>query len=215
MSAAYELTHRAALEADAVHLLREVAATAERPVLLLSGGEDESVLLHIAVKAFWPFGVPFGALLVDVGHHPLEVGERRAALVGRYGVEIGVVEIDHDGAADAPSENGPGDGRGQSWTRASMRAITEGTYDAVIGNGHDGRSPAGASGRLLDVRDEYGRSSRTRQRPQMWRLYNGRHGVGEHVRVFPLSTWTESDVREYAAAEGITVVGPEDCEGDS
>jgi sulfate adenylyltransferase subunit 2 len=200
----YELSHLRALEAESIHIVREVAAEFERPVLLFSGGKDSIVMLHLAVKAFWPAKVPFPVLHVDTGHNFEEVLAFRDATVARLGVQlvVGSVQDDID-AGRAVEDTGPGASRNRLQTVTLLRSITEGRFDAVFGGARRDEEKARAKERVFSFRDEFGQWDPKGQRPELWSLYNGRHRRGEHIRVFPLSNWTELDIWQYIADEDI------------
>ncbi|WP_459546500.1 sulfate adenylyltransferase subunit CysD [Nocardia sp. X0981] len=203
-ASSYELSHRAALEAESVHILREVAATFERPVLLFSGGKDSVVMLHLATKAFWPAPLPFPVLHIDTGHNFDEVITYRDAVVAKYGLRllVGRVQDDID-AGRVAEETGPHASRNRLQTTTLLRTLREGRFDAVFGGARRDEEKARAKERVFSFRDEYGQWDPRRQRPELWNLYNGRHRPGEHIRVFPLSNWTELDIWTYIASEGI------------
>ncbi|MEV3965398.1 sulfate adenylyltransferase subunit CysD [Nocardia sp. NPDC050193] len=200
----YELSHQAALEAESVHILREVAATFERPVLLFSGGKDSVVMLHLATKAFWPAPVPFPILHIDTGHNFDEVIDYRDAAVAKYGLRllVGRVQDDID-AGRVTEDTGPRASRNRLQTATLLRTLREGRFDAVFGGARRDEEKARAKERVFSFRDEYGQWDPRRQRPELWNLYNGKHRPGEHIRVFPLSNWTELDIWTYIASEGI------------
>ncbi|MGW0007616.1 sulfate adenylyltransferase subunit CysD [Nocardia grenadensis] len=200
----YELSHQAALEAESVHILREVAATFERPVLLFSGGKDSVVMLHLATKAFWPAPVPFPILHIDTGHNFDEVIAYRDAAVAKYGLRllVGRVQDDID-AGRVTEDTGPRSSRNRLQTATLLRTLREGRFDAVFGGARRDEEKARAKERVFSFRDEFGQWDPRRQRPELWNLYNGKHRPGEHIRVFPLSNWTELDIWTYIASEGI------------
>lgn len=200
----WELSHLDALEAESVHIFREVAATFERPVLLFSGGKDSVVMLHLAAKAFWPAPLPFPVLHVDTGHNFDEVIAYRDETVARLGLRllVGSVQDDID-AGRAVEETGPRASRNRLQTQTLLRSIREGGFDAVFGGARRDEEKARAKERVFSFRDEYGQWDPRNQRPELWNLYNGRHRRGEHIRVFPLSNWTELDIWSYIAAEEI------------
>ncbi len=192
------------LEAESIHVLREVAAEFERPALLFSGGKDSIVMLHLAAKAFWPARLPFPLVHVDTGHNFPEVlafRDRRAAELGARLV-VALVQDDIDAGR---SREVPGGLRNPLQTTTLLRAIEEGRYDAVFGGARRDEEKARAKERFFSFRDAFGQWDPKNQRPELWNLYNGRHGPGEHIRVFPLSNWTELDVWRYIAREGIEV----------
>ncbi|WP_019137017.1 sulfate adenylyltransferase subunit CysD [Cellulomonas massiliensis] len=191
-----------ALESEAVHVMREVAGEFERPVLLFSGGKDSIVMLHLARKAFWPAPVPFTLLHVDTGHNFPEVLGYRDATVERHGLRLVVASV-QDAIDDGRVVERPDGSRNPLQTVPLLDAITTHRFDAVFGGGRRDEEKARAKERVFSLRDEFGQWDPRRQRPELWDLYNGRHRPGEHVRVFPLSNWTELDVWRYIEREGI------------
>ena len=189
------MTHLDQLEAEAIHVIREVAAELERPVLLFSGGKDSIVLLHLARKAFRPGAVPFPVMHVDTGHNFPEVIEFRDRHVPDVLVASVQESIDRGRVRDEPSRN-------RLQTTTLLDAIEEHRFDAAFGGARRDEERARAKERVLSFRDDFGQWDPRRQRPELWDLYNGRVRPGEHVRVFPLSNWTELDVWEYVRAEG-------------
>ncbi|MEV0029838.1 sulfate adenylyltransferase subunit CysD [Nocardia sp. NPDC050793] len=200
----YELPHLDALEAESAHIFREVAATFERPVLLFSGGKDSVVMLHLAAKAFWPAPLPFPVLHIDTGHNFDEVIEFRDRTVERLGLRliVGRVQDDID-AGRVVEDTGPRASRNRLQTSTLLRSIREGGFDAVFGGARRDEEKVRAKERVFSFRDEYGQWEPRAQRPELWNLYNGRHRPGEHIRVFPLSNWTELDIWSYIVAEAI------------
>jgi sulfate adenylyltransferase subunit 2 len=186
----YELTHLQALEAEAIHIMREVAAELERPVLLFSGGKDSIVLLRLAEKAFRPAPFPFPLMHVDTGHNFPEV----VASVQESIDQGRVVE-----------ETGPRASRNRLQTTTLLDAIEEHGFDAAFGGARRDEERARAKERIFSFRDDFGQWDPRRQRPELWSIYNGRIRKGEHVRVFPLSNWTELDVWQYIAQERLEV----------
>jgi sulfate adenylyltransferase subunit 2 len=200
----YRLTHLRALEAQSIHIFREVAAEFERPVLLFSGGKDSIVMLHLAHKAFWPAPVPFPVLHVDTGRNFTEVLEYRDRHTAALGVRLDVAYVQDDLDAGRTIEV-PGQSRNRLQTTTLLRAITEGRYDAVFGGARRDEEKARAKERIFSFRDSFGQWDPKNQRPELWNIYNARHNKGEHIRVFPLSNWTELDVWNYIREEEIDV----------
>ncbi|MFI8851158.1 sulfate adenylyltransferase subunit CysD [Streptomyces sp. 891-h] len=198
----FALTHLDALESEAVHIFREVAGEFERPVILFSGGKDSIVMLHLALKAFAPAPLPFGLLHVDTGHNFPEVLRFRDETVAEHGLRLYVASvqqyIDNGTLRERPDGT-----RNPLQTLPLLEAINEHRFDAVFGGGRRDEEKARAKERVFSLRDEFGGWDPRRQRPELWQLYNGRHAPGEHVRVFPLSNWTELDVWQYIAREKI------------
>ncbi|SFW77617.1 sulfate adenylyltransferase subunit 2 [Amycolatopsis australiensis] len=206
VSVAYELSSPAALEAEAVHVFREVAATFERPVLLFSGGKDSVVMLHVAAKAFWPAPLPFPVLHVDTGHNFDEVLRFRDETVAASNLRLIVARVQDDiDAGRVVEETGPRAGRNRLQTVTLLRAIREGGFDGVFGGARRDEEKARAKERVFSFRDEHGQWDPRAQRPELWNLYNGRHRRGEHIRVFPLSNWTELDIWQYVRDERIAL----------
>ncbi|MCG0283898.1 MULTISPECIES: sulfate adenylyltransferase subunit CysD [unclassified Streptomyces] len=198
----YALAHLDALESEAVHIFREVAGEFERPVILFSGGKDSIVMLHLALKAFAPAAVPFSLLHVDTGHNFPEVIEYRDNTVARHGLRLHVASV-QEFIDDGRLRERPDGTRNPLQTVPLLDAIEKNRFDAVFGGGRRDEEKARAKERVFSLRDEFGGWDPRRQRPELWQLYNGRHSPGEHVRVFPLSNWTELDVWQYIAREKI------------
>ncbi|GAA2669710.1 sulfate adenylyltransferase subunit CysD [Streptomyces lunalinharesii] len=198
----YALSHLDALESEAVHIFREVAGEFERPVILFSGGKDSIVMLHLALKAFAPAPVPFALLHVDTGHNFPEVLDYRDRAVARHGLRLHVASV-QDFIDRGELRERPDGTRNPLQTVPLLDAIDTNRFDAVFGGGRRDEEKARAKERVFSLRDEFGGWDPRRQRPELWQLYNGRHSPGEHVRVFPLSNWTELDVWQYIAREQI------------
>lgn len=198
------LTQLDALESEAIHVMREVAGEFERPVLLFSGGKDSIVMLHLARKAFWPAPVPFALMHVDTGHNFPEVIAYRDETVARHGLRLVVASV-QDAIDDGRVAERPDGSRNPLQTIPLLDAITAHRFDAVFGGGRRDEEKARAKERMFSLRDEFGQWDPRRQRPELWDLYNGRHKPGEHVRVFPLSNWTELDVWRYIERERIAL----------
>ncbi|WP_374758675.1 sulfate adenylyltransferase subunit CysD [Tsukamurella sp. TY48] len=191
-----------ALESEAIHIFREVAGEFERPVILFSGGKDSTVLLHLAVKAFWPAPLPFALLHVDTGHNLPEVLDFRDRMVEKYNLRLHVAKVE-DYLADGRLEERADGIRNPLQTVPLLDAITENKFDAVFGGGRRDEERARAKERIFSLRNAFGQWDPKRQRPELWNLYNGRHAPGEHVRVFPISNFTELDIWRYIAREDI------------
>jgi sulfate adenylyltransferase subunit 2 len=197
-------THLQALEAEAIHIIREVAAELEKPVLLFSGGKDSIVLLRLAEKAFRPAAIPFPVMHVDTGHNFPEVIEYRDRRVAELGVALIVASVQESiDNGRAVEETGPRASRNRLQTVTLLDAIEAHGFDAAFGGARRDEERARAKERIFSFRDDFGQWDPRRQRPELWNLYNGRIKRGEHVRVFPLSNWTELDVWEYIRDEGI------------
>ena len=196
------LTALDALESEAIHVFREVAGEFDRPVILFSGGKDSTLLVHLAVKAFAPAPVPFGLLHVDTGHNYPEVLEFRDRVAARLNLRLEVARVE-DYLADGRLVERADGTRNPLQTQPLLDAIAEHRFDAVFGGGRRDEERARAKERIMSLRDAFGRWDPRKQRPELWNLYNGRHAPGEHVRVFPISNWTELDVWRYIEREGI------------
>jgi len=200
----YELSNLRALEAESIHIIREVAAEFERPVLLFSGGKDSVVMLHLAVKAFAPCKLPFPVMHIDTGENFPEVLEFRDRAVAAAGVRLVVASVqDSIDAGRVVEESGPRASRNRLQTTTLLDAIEEHRFNAVFGGARRDEEKARAKERVFSFRDEFGQWDPKNQRPELWSLYNGRHKQGEHIRVFPLSNWTELDIWQYIADEKI------------
>ncbi|MCX2733043.1 sulfate adenylyltransferase subunit 2 [Saccharopolyspora sp. NFXS83] len=196
------LSHLDVLESEGVHIIREVVGEFERPVLLFSGGKDSIVMLHLALKAFAPAPVPFALLHVDTGHNFPEVLEHRDRTAARHGLRLHVASV-QEFIDQGRLRERPDGTRNPLQTEPLLDAIRTGRFDAVFGGGRRDEEKARAKERVFSLRDEFGGWDPRRQRPELWQLYNGRHAPGEHVRVFPLSNWTELDVWQYIERERI------------
>jgi sulfate adenylyltransferase subunit 2 len=196
----------AELEAEAVYVIREVAAEFERPVLLFSGGKDSLVMLHLAVKAFTPAKVPFPIMHVDTGHNFDEVLDFRDRTVGRLGLQLIVASVQESIDQGRVVEDiSPRASRNRLQTVTLLDAIAEHRFEAVFGGGRRDEEKARAKERFFSHRDEFGQWDPKNQRPELWSLYNGRHRPGEHIRVFPISNWTELDVWQYIDHEDLEI----------
>ncbi len=200
------LSHLRALESEAIHVMREVAAELEKPVLLFSGGKDSIVLLRLAEKAFRPAPFPFPLMHVDTGHNFPEVIEFRDRRVAELGERLIVASVQKSiDKGRAVEEKGPRASRNQLQTVTLLDAIAEHDFDAAFGGARRDEERARAKERVFSFRDDFGQWDPKNQRPELWNLYNGRIKKGENVRVFPISNWTELDVWEYIDSEGLEV----------
>ncbi|WP_214325921.1 sulfate adenylyltransferase subunit CysD [Nonomuraea sediminis] len=194
------------LEAEAIHIMREVAAEFERPCLLFSGGKDSIVMLRIAEKAFWPAPIPFPLMHVDTGHNFSEVIDFRDRRAAELGARLVVASVqDSIDAGRVAEETGRRASRNRLQTTTLLDAIEEHEYDAVFGGARRDEEKARAKERVFSFRDDFGQWDPKNQRPELWNLYNGRIRKGEHIRVFPLSNWTELDIWDYIRREGIEI----------
>jgi sulfate adenylyltransferase subunit 2 len=206
MPATYHLPHLRTLEAEAVQVMREVAAEFERPVLLFSGGKDSIVLLRLAEKAFRPAPFPFPLMHVDTGHNFPEAIEFRDLRALELGERLIVASVqDSIDGGRVVEETGPRASRNKLQTVTLLDAIAEHGFDAAFGGARRDEERARAKERILSFRDEFGQWEPHKQRPEVWSLYNGRIHKGEHARVFPISNWTELDVWQYIAEEQLEV----------
>ena len=201
----YRLSQLDTLEAESIHVLREVVAELERPVLLFSGGKDSIVMLRLAEKAFWPARIPFPVMHVDTGHNFQEVLDFRDRRVAELGVQLLVASVPE------AIENGlvaePPDGtRNRIQTPVLLDALEKYRFTAAFGGARRDEDKARAKERMFSFRDDFGQWDPKNQRPELWGLYNGRIHDGESIRVFPLSNWTELDIWQYILAEGIEIV---------
>src|SRR5436309_990357 len=202
----YELSHLGTLEAESIHIFREVAAERERPVLLFSGGKDSLVLLRLAEKAFRPGRFPFPIMHVDTSHNFPEVIEFRDRLISQLGERLIVASVQESiDSGRVVEETGPRASRNRLQTTTLLDAIAEHQFDAAFGGARRDEERARAKERVYSFRDDFGQWDPKGQRPELWSLYNGRIRKGEHVRVFPLSNWTELDVWGYIAQEELEV----------
>jgi len=206
MSPTHELTHLRNLESEAIHIMREVGAQLERPVLLFSGGKDSIVLLRLAEKAFRPARFPFPLMHVDTGHNFPEVIEYRDRRVAELGERLIVASVQQSiDKGRVVEETGPRASRNRLQTITLLDALEEHGFDAAIGGARRDEEKARAKERVFSFRDDFGQWDPKAQRPELWNLYNGRIRKGEGVRVFPLSNWTELDVWQYIDEEKLEV----------
>jgi sulfate adenylyltransferase subunit 2 len=198
----YQLSQLDLLEAESIHIMREVAAEFERPVLLFSGGKDSIVMLRLAEKAFWPAKLPFPLMHVDTGHNFDEVIEFRDRRVAELGARLVIASVE-DAIAEGlvVDPTGPRASRNGIQTVPLLKGIQDNKFDAVFGGARRDEEKARAKERVFSFRDEFGQWDPKGQRPELWSLYNGRHRQGEHIRIFPLSNWTELDIWQYIQRE--------------
>jgi sulfate adenylyltransferase subunit 2 len=203
---AYELSHLDTLEAEAIFIMREVAAEFERPVLLFSGGKDSIILLRLAEKAFRPGRFPFPIMHVDTGHNFPEATEFRDRRIVELGERLIVANVQDDiDAGRVTEETGPRASRNRLQTTTLLRAIEEQGFDAAFGGARRDEEKARAKERVFSFRDDFGQWDPKSQRPELWSIFNGRIRKGEHIRAFPISNWTELDVWQYIAREDLEV----------
>ena len=198
------ISHLDALEAESIHIMREVAAEFERPVLLFSGGKDSALMLKLAEKAFWPGRLPFPLMHVDTGHNFDEVLEFRDSRAAELGVPLVIASVQKSiDEGRVHEETGPKASRNRLQSVTLLDAITEHGFDAVFGGGRRDEDKARAKERVFSFRDDFGQWDPKNQRPELWNLYNARIRKGEQIRVFPISNWTEMDVWQYIERENI------------
>ncbi len=203
---ALRTSHLRTLEAEAIYVMREVAAQFERPVLLFSGGKDSILMVHLARKAFYPGPIPFPLLHVDTGHNFPETIAFRDQMVADLGVRLEVASVqDAIDNGRVVEETGPEASRNGLQIVPLLDALTEHRYDAAFGGGRRDEEKARAKERFFSHRDRFGQWDPKNQRPELWNLYNGHKNVGETFRVFPLSNWTEMDVWQYIALEDVDI----------
>jgi sulfate adenylyltransferase subunit 2 len=200
----YRLSQLDTLEAEAIHIFREVAAEMQRPCLLFSGGKDSIVMLRLAEKAFAPAPIPFPVMHVDTGHNFPEVLEFRDKRVVELGVQLIVASV-QDGIDRGLVREEPNGSRNRIQTPVLLDAAEKHKFDALFGGARRDEEKARAKERVFSFRDEFGQWDPKAQRPELWSLYNGRVHLGESIRVFPLSNWTELDIWQYIEREGIEI----------
>jgi sulfate adenylyltransferase subunit 2 len=206
MRSDYLLSQLDVLEAESIHVMREVAAEFERPVLLFSGGKDSIVMLALAERAFAPARIPFPVMHIDTGHNFSEVLDFRDRRVAELGIRLIVASVQEaidDGRVT--EESGRWASRNRLQTTSLLDGIAEHRFDAVFGGARRDEEKARAKERIFSFRDEFGQWDPKNQRPELWNVYNTRIGRGEHIRVFPLSNWTELDVWHYIEREGLEI----------
>jgi len=198
----YRLSQLDQLEAESIHIFREVAAEFEKPVLMFSGGKDSIVMLRLAEKAFYPAKIPFPLLQVDTGLDFDEVLETRDNWVNRLGVRLVVASVEEAIAKGIVVDDGK-TSRNRMQTATLLNAIEENGFTALFGGGRRDEEKARAKERVYSHRDDFGQWDPKNQRPELWSLYNGKLHGGEHMRIFPLSNWTELDIWHYLRQEGV------------
>jgi len=202
----YELSHLRELEAESIHIMREVAAEFENPALMFSGGKDSIVMLRLAEKAFSPARIPFPVLHVDTGHNFPEVLEYRDRRAAELNVRLVVAEVQQSiDQGRVVEETGPRASRNRLQTTTLLDAIEEHRFDALFGGARRDEEKARAKERVYSFRDDFGQWDPKGQRPELWNLYNGRIKMGEHIRVFPISNWTELDIWQYIADDEVEI----------
>ncbi len=202
----YLLSQLDVLESESIHIMREVAAEFERPVLLFSGGKDSIVMLALAERAFWPARVPFPVMHVDTGHNFSEVIDYRDRRVEEVGARLVVASVQEAiDSGKVVEETGRWASRNRLQTTALLDAIADNRFDAVFGGARRDEEKARAKERVFSFRDEFGQWDPKNQRPELWSIYNTRIHRGEHIRVFPLSNWTELDVWHYIERENLEI----------
>jgi len=198
------LNHLAELEAEAIFVMREVAAQFESPALMFSGGKDSILMVHLARKAFYPASLPFTLLHIDTGHNFPETILFRDRLVKDFGLKLKIGSVEEAIASGlVAEEKGISASRNSLQTAVLLKSIEDGKYDVALGGGRRDEEKARAKERFFSHRDEFGQWEPKNQRPELWHLFNGNHFPGEHFRVFPISNWTELDVWQYLAREKI------------
>jgi len=202
----YNLNHLKELEAEAIYVMREVAAQFERPALLFSGGKDSIIMVHLAAKAFYPAKIPFTLVHIDTGHNFEETITFRDDLAAHYGANLVVGSVQESiNNGDVVEEKGIGASRNLLQTSTLLSTLEKYKYDAAMGGGRRDEEKARAKERFFSHRDEFGQWDPKNQRPELWSIYNGRKNMGEHFRVFPISNWTEMDVWQYILQENIPI----------
>src|SRR5713101_4812775 len=202
----YSLSQLEVLEAESIHIMREVAAEFERPVVLFSGGKDSIVMLALAERAFWPARIPFPVMHIDTGHNFAEVMDFRDRRVAEAGVKLVVASVQESiDAGRVVEETGKWASRNRLQTTTLLDAISDNRFDAVFGGARRDEEKARAKERVFSFRDEFGQWDPKNQRPELWSLFNTRIRKGEHIRVFPLSNWTELDVWAYIEREKLDI----------
>lgn len=200
----FKLSHLKTLESESIFILREVFAKFENPVILFSGGKDSILVLHLACKAFYPAKIPFSLLHVDTGHNFPETIQYRDELVDRLGLKLIVGSVEEGIKSGlVTEEKGLNASRNSLQTAVLLDELEKGKFDAAIGGARRDEEKARAKERFFSHRDEFGQWDPKNQRPELWNLFNSKHNMGEHFRVFPISNWTELDVWQYLAEEKV------------
>ncbi len=200
----YRLSQLDELESESIHIFREVAAEFERPVLMFSGGKDSIVMMRLAEKAFYPAKLPFPVLQVDTGYDFPEVLATRDEWVDRLGARLIIASVEEAIASGIVVDDGK-TSRNRLQIGTLLHAIEENGFTAAFGGGRRDEEKARAKERVYSHRDEFGQWDPKNQRPELWNLYNARLHAGEHMRIFPLSNWTELDIWDYIGREGISI----------
>ena len=202
----YNLTHLRELESEAIYVIREVASQFENPVMLFSGGKDSIIMFHLARKAFYPEKIPFPLMHIDTGHNFNETILFRDKLIKETNENLIVKYVqDSIDKGTAVEEKGPNASRNGLQTVTLLESIEDGKYDAALGGARRDEEKARAKERFFSHRDEFGQWDPKNQRPEIWKLFNGKKRIGEHFRIFPISNWTEMDVWQYILLENITL----------
>ncbi len=200
----YNLNHLKELESESIYVMREIASQFENPVLMFSGGKDSILLVHLAYKAFFPARIPFPLLHIDTGHNFPETLKFRDDLVEKFGAKLIVGDVQEAiNNGMVVEEKGFNASRNGLQTAVLLDALEQGKFNAAIGGGRRDEEKARAKERFFSHRDEFGQWDPKNQRPELWNLFNGRHHIGEHFRIFPISNWTELDVWQYLAFEEV------------
>jgi sulfate adenylyltransferase subunit 2 len=200
----YHINHLKELESESIFILREVAAKFENPVLMFSGGKDSILMVHLANKAFYPAKIPFTLLHVDTGHNFPETLEYRDQLVSKLGLKLIVGSVEEGLKTGlVTEEKGFNASRNSLQTAVLLDELEKGKFDAALGGARRDEEKARAKERFFSHRDEFGQWDPKNQRPELWNLFNNKHHIGEHFRVFPISNWTELDVWQYLAVEEV------------
>ena len=200
----YHINHLKELESESIFIMREVASQFENPVLMFSGGKDSILMVHLAHKAFFPARIPFPLLHIDTGHNFPETIKFRDELVERLNAKLIVGSVqDEIDKGTVTEEQGINSSRNGLQTSALLEALEVGKYDAALGGARRDEEKARAKERFFSHRDEFGQWDPKNQRPELWNLFNGKHKMGEHFRIFPISNWTELDVWQYLAMENV------------